>query len=96
MSVFNEIANDVPTLVRHASTLLSPGLEGRDSARLSAAPVLIEELVGHARQQNPTQFSKLLDQLCLNEACRDALLRISGDEAQSVVDAIQLVSTQVP
>jgi hypothetical protein len=92
MSLFDEIANDDPLLVRRGSTLLSSEVEHGHSTHSSAAPMIVEELALHSKHKDPEEFVKLLRQVCLNEVYRDTLLRINCEEAQSVVDAIQLVS----
>jgi hypothetical protein len=92
MSVFDEIANDVPILARYASTLaVPPQLEHGDSEHFSAAHMRVEELILIAKHQHPTAFVKILRQTCLDEAYRDTLLQLSSRDAQVVVDAIQLV-----
>jgi hypothetical protein len=99
MSVFDEIANDVPALVRDGSTPLPPdpdSLEARrDSGHFHTALMQVGELVLNAKHKRPKAFVGLLRQACLDKVCGDTLLELSGEEAQVVVDAIQLVSTCV-
>jgi hypothetical protein len=92
MSSFNEIANNVPTPALDTSTLLTPQQE---HVCICDAPLRIDESILNAKHQHFAAFVKLFRQACLDEACIDALFCISDQEAQVMVDAIQLVSAYV-
>jgi hypothetical protein len=95
MSAFDDIANDVPTLVRDPSSLaLSLALDDEpgNSWRFPTALKRVEQLVLIAKDEQPSEFVKHLREVCLDGACRDTVLQLGGEEAQVVVDAIQLVS----
>jgi ribosomal protein S18 acetylase RimI-like enzyme len=98
MSAFDEIAKDVPAIKQDESSLARPPQldEPRDSRRFLNAIERVEELVLNAKDQKPHEFVTLLRQVCLDEHSRDIVLQLCGEEAQVVVDAIQLVSTLTP
>jgi hypothetical protein len=85
MSTFDDIANHIPRRRPLAK-------EPKDSCRRRAA-VVVEALVPNAKHHQPTAFMSLLSEACLDEACRDALLKLDDVHAQALVDAIQSVST---
>lgn len=85
-SAFDEIANEVPTVDRN-----DPVIDITNSDRFYNALISVGELVSTAGHQKPKQFIRLLRQACLDDACRDTVLQLSGEEAQIVIDAIQAV-----
>jgi hypothetical protein len=95
MSAFDNIANDAPTLAHYVSTERLPPPEHMrmDGGRVSTTPIRIAELFLNAKHKHSTEFARLL-RLCLDEACRDALLQLRNETAQIVIDAIQAVSIE--
>jgi hypothetical protein len=98
MSVFDKIANDSLLFERYASSLLPSQLSDKyrgkygDSAHYHATLVQVGKSVLKSRDGQPEEFVGLLRQACLDEDSRDTMIRLDGQEAQVVVDAIQLVS----
>jgi hypothetical protein len=93
MSAFDEIARDAPS----SATLDIPGTyldvfssdDNGDSTDLYGALRRVARLVFH--RNNHTAFGKLL-RLCVDEVCRATVLELKGEDAQVVLDGIQLVS----
>jgi hypothetical protein len=93
MSAFDEIANDAPPVaLRDLAPLPSDSQDTTESTRFYAALLRVGELVLNAGSNQPKAFVKILRQACLDNLCRETVLQLSGEEAQLVVDAIQLVS----
>jgi hypothetical protein len=91
MSVFEEIIKDVPALATDASTLLGPeGIDEEVHVQHVSTP-WVKLLLQH---KEPEEFVKLLCHACIDKGYRDALLKLRGDEAQMVVDTMQLVSSR--
>jgi hypothetical protein len=89
MSAFDGIANDLDLFAPQDA---GSSEDTTDSARFHAALIRVGDLVLSAGSNQPRAFVKILRQACLDEACRETVLQLSGEEAQVVVDAIQLVS----
>jgi hypothetical protein len=86
MSSFDDITDDIPQL-------RSPAKAAKDG--YCCASVRMEALVLHAKHHPPTAFSQLLREACLDGACHHAVLQLNDAEAQTLVDAIQSVSTPI-
>jgi hypothetical protein len=87
MSVFDEIVKDVPALATDASTL---GIDEGVHVQHVSTP-WVKLLLQH---KEPEEFVRLLCDACIDQGYRDALLKLRGDEAQMVVNTMQLVSTR--
>jgi hypothetical protein len=94
MSAFDGIANDADLFVSTPSPQdVGPSEDTTNSSRFYAALIRVGDLVLNAGNKRPRAFIKILRQACLDDVCRETVLQLSGEEAQVVVDAIQLVST---
>jgi hypothetical protein len=95
MSAFDEIAHDLDFALSSPPDLVPSEDTTTDSSRFYRALLRVGDLVLNAGNKQPRAFVKVLRQACLDEACRETMLQLSGEEAQVVVDAIQLVSPTV-
>jgi hypothetical protein len=86
MSTFDDIANNIPNRRPLAR-------EPKDGCRRASA--CVEALVLNAKHHQPTAFMSLLPEACLDEACKDVLLKLDDVKAQALVNAIQSVSTPI-
>jgi hypothetical protein len=89
MYVFEEIIQDAPALATDASALLGPeGIDEGVHVQHVSTP-WVKLLLQH---EEPEELVKLLCHACIDRGYLDALLKLCGDEAQMVVDTMQLVS----
>lgn len=88
MSAFQEIASDAPLPV-HAET--GPAIDAPHDTLFS-----IPELLESARATRIHEFIKILHRLHLNIKHRDMVLALQDEDAQLVIDVIQLVCHDYP
>jgi hypothetical protein len=86
MSSLDAVANNIPKRRPLAR-------ESNNGCR--RASVRVEALVLNANHHQPTSFMRLLSEACLDEVCRDVLLKLDHVKAQALVDAIQLVRANI-